>query len=93
MCIRDSVSQWGQDFRPSYLRIAEFVHRLPRRPAVGAVSYTHLPYTDDEKQARAARKNAYYVELIGSLTRADILPGALDTLSYLKERGLSLIHI
>ena len=34
------VSQWGQDFRPSYLRIAEFVHRLPRRPAVGAFTAT-----------------------------------------------------
>ena len=48
------------------------------------------PYTDEEKQAMAARKNAYYVELIGSLTRADILPGALDTLSYLKERGVKV---
>ena len=48
------------------------------------------PYTDDEKQAMAARKNAYYVELIGSLTRADILPGALDTLSYLKGRGVKV---
>ena len=48
------------------------------------------PYTGDEKQAMAARKNAYYVELIGSLTRADILPGALDTLSLLKERGVKV---
>ena len=48
------------------------------------------PYTGDEKQAMAARKNAYYVELIGSLTRADILPGALDTLSYLKGRGVKV---
>ena len=30
------VSQWGQDFRPSYLKIAAFLARLPRRPAVGA---------------------------------------------------------
>ena len=34
------VSQWGQDFRPSYLRIAEFVHLLPRRPVVGAFTAT-----------------------------------------------------
>lgn len=34
------VSQWGQDFRPSYLRIADFVRRLPRRPAVGAFTAT-----------------------------------------------------
>ena len=51
------------------------------------------PYTDDDKQAMAARKNAYYVELIGSLTRADILPGALDTLSYLKGGGCVKVAI
>jgi len=34
------VSQWGQDFRPSYLRIAEFVDRLPVRPPVGAFTAT-----------------------------------------------------
>ncbi|MCI6039997.1 MAG: RecQ family ATP-dependent DNA helicase [Clostridiales bacterium] len=34
------VSQWGQDFRPSYLRIADFVRRLPRRPAVAAFTAT-----------------------------------------------------
>ena len=27
------VSQWGQDFRPSYLDIPAFVDALPRRPA------------------------------------------------------------
>ncbi len=30
------VSQWGQDFRPSYLKITEFIERLPRRPIVSA---------------------------------------------------------
>ena len=34
------VSQWGQDFRPSYLKIAAFLARLPRRPAVGAFTAT-----------------------------------------------------
>ena len=34
------VSQWGQDFRPSYLKIAEFVSRLPHRPPVGAFTAT-----------------------------------------------------
>ncbi|MEG1775736.1 MAG: RecQ family ATP-dependent DNA helicase [Clostridia bacterium] len=34
------VSQWGQDFRPSYLRIAEFVQKLPKRPPVGAFTAT-----------------------------------------------------
>nr|MBR4280361.1 RecQ family ATP-dependent DNA helicase [Clostridia bacterium] len=34
------VSQWGQDFRPVYLRIAEFVDALPRRPVMGAFTAT-----------------------------------------------------
>ena len=34
------VSQWGQDFRPSYLHIAEFVRKLPVRPAVAAFTAT-----------------------------------------------------
>jgi len=47
-------------------------------------------YTEEEKQAMAARKNSYYVELIGSLTENDILPGALDTLNMLKEMGIKV---
>ena len=34
------VSQWGQDFRPSYLKIMDFINRLPKRPVVGAFTAT-----------------------------------------------------
>ncbi len=34
------VSQWGQDFRPSYLKIAEFIGRFSKRPVVGAFTAT-----------------------------------------------------
>lgn len=34
------VSQWGQDFRPGYLKIAEFVRLLSKRPVVGAFTAT-----------------------------------------------------
>ncbi len=34
------VSQWGQDFRPSYLKIVEFVKKLPYRPVIGAYTAT-----------------------------------------------------
>lgn len=34
------VSQWGQDFRPSYLKIAEYVKTLSRRPVVSAFTAT-----------------------------------------------------
>ena len=34
------ISQWGQDFRPSYLKIIEFVKSLPKRPIVSAFTAT-----------------------------------------------------
>ena len=34
------VSQWGQDFRPSYLKIVTFVEKLPKRPVVSAFTAT-----------------------------------------------------
>ena len=34
------ISQWGQDFRPSYLKIVDFLQQLPRRPAVAAFTAT-----------------------------------------------------
>ena len=34
------VSQWGQDFRPSYLNIAEFIAELSERPTIGAFTAT-----------------------------------------------------
>lgn len=34
------VSQWGQDFRKSYLNISRFIDDLPHRPVVGAFTAT-----------------------------------------------------
>lgn len=37
------VSQWGQDFRPSYLNIAAFIKQFPNRPTIGAFTATATP--------------------------------------------------
>ena len=34
------ISQWGQDFRPSYLKIVDFIECLPVRPIVSAFTAT-----------------------------------------------------
>lgn len=34
------ISQWGQDFRPSYLKILDFVRSLRRRPVISAFTAT-----------------------------------------------------
>ncbi len=42
VCIDEAhcVSQWGQDFRPAYLDIKEFISTLPKRPVVAAFTAT-----------------------------------------------------
>lgn len=37
------VSQWGHDFRPSYMNIGPFVDRLPKRPVLAAFTATATP--------------------------------------------------
>lgn len=66
------LSQWGQDFRPSYLDIPSFVDALPKRPVVGAFTATATPKVREDilkllrlrdpvsVQTGFDRKNLYY---------------------------------
>ena len=42
------VSQWGQDFRPGYLKIEEFLCTLPKRPVVSAFTATATAEVRDD---------------------------------------------
>lgn len=42
------ISQWGQDFRPSYLNIVQFVRQLPRRPILSAFTATATGEVKDD---------------------------------------------
>lgn len=42
------ISQWGQDFRPSYLKILEFLQKLPRRPILSAFTATATPLVQQD---------------------------------------------
>ncbi len=42
------ISQWGQDFRPSYLKIVDFVKLLPRRPILSAFTATATEEVKDD---------------------------------------------
>lgn len=47
-------------------------------------------YTEQEKLALAAKKNAYYVDLIQKLTPNDVLGGVMKNLETLKEHGIKI---
>ena len=42
------VSQWGQDFRPSYLGVGDFIAQLPTRPAIAALTATATERVRDD---------------------------------------------
>jgi ATP-dependent DNA helicase RecQ len=42
------VSQWGHDFRPSYLQIREFIRSLAERPITAAFTATATPKVKDD---------------------------------------------
>ena len=51
------VSQWGQDFRPSYLKIAEFAGSLSKRPVLGAFTATATAEVKDDIEKRLLLQN------------------------------------
>ncbi|GED57017.1 DNA helicase RecQ [Brevibacillus formosus] len=51
------VSQWGHDFRPSYLAIARFLQSLPQRPIVAALTATATPEVTEDIKRQLELKN------------------------------------
>jgi len=51
------ISQWGQDFRPSYAAIPEFINKLQTRPVVSAFTATATPQVKDDIVLRLALNN------------------------------------
>ena len=48
------ISQWGQDFRPSYLKILDFLQKLPRRPALAAFTGAEATESIETEAVEAA---------------------------------------
>ena len=55
------ISQWGQDFRPSYLRIKAFVDSLPSRPVMGAFTATATAHVREDIRTHLALRDPYEV--------------------------------
>ncbi|MCR5369805.1 MAG: DNA helicase RecQ, partial [Clostridium sp.] len=51
------ISQWGQEFRPDYLKILDFAEALPARPVVAAFTATATPKVARDIMNRLALKD------------------------------------
>ena len=80
------ISQWGQDFRPSYLRIQAFVDSLPTRPVVGAFTATATAHVRDDIRAHLALRDPY--EVTASFDRPNLYFATQRALPSEKPRRL-----
>ncbi len=86
------ISQWGHDFRPSYTKIANMIARLPKRPAVVALTATATTQVEQDIVRLLMLKQPYilitgfdrenlYFEVDKPTKKFDFL------LKYIKENG------
>ena len=55
------ISQWGQDFRPSYMDIAEFVNVLDKRPIISAFTATATQSVREDIICSLGLTNPYFL--------------------------------
>ncbi len=53
------ISQWGQDFRPSYLKIPQFIDSLPVRPVISAFTATATKEVAEDIERLLCLKNPH----------------------------------
>ena len=67
------ISQWGQDFRPSYQNIDTFVSQLPTRPIVAAFTATATPRVRLDIKQQLKLQHPF--EVVTSFDRANLYFG------------------
>ena len=67
------ISQWGQDFRPSYQNIDTFVAQLPSRPIVAAFTATATPRVRLDIKQQLKLQHPF--EVVTSFDRANLYFG------------------
>ena len=67
------ISQWGQDFRPSYQNIDTFVAQLPTRPIVAAFTATATPRVRIDIKQQLKLQHPF--EVVTSFDRANLYFG------------------
>ena len=83
------VSQWGQDFRPDYLKIPEFIEGLEKRPVVCAFTATATSEVKKDIIRILGLKNPY--ELITGFDRKNLY-FEVDTVQNKFQKLLSLLR-
>ena len=79
------VSQWGHDFRPDYLRIPEFLDRVPAAPRIALTASASLNVQDEIVRTLLRRPSA---RIASSADRANL---SLDVVDRIGD-GIEQLH-
>jgi beta-phosphoglucomutase len=82
------ASEIGYDINESFNESLKGVSRMECLDLILQAAGYEFPY--EQKYEMAQRKNEYYLQLISTMTKADILPGIEDLIAFLKENGCRL---
>ncbi len=82
------ISQWGQDFRPSYLRIVNFIDMLPSRPVVGAFTATATQQVREDVERILKLRNP--IRTVTGFDRPNLYFDVIHP--ELKDRELQRLH-
>jgi beta-phosphoglucomutase len=64
---------------------------VPRMESLEVIlRHNGVDLPEDEKEALASRKNAYYVDLLADINEADVYPGAVEFLKRLRSTGVKI---
>jgi beta-phosphoglucomutase len=80
------AGELGFVFTPAHNERLKGVSRMRSLEILLEVGGLNPPQAERERMA--AKKNAWYVEMLGGLTAKDVLPGARETLLAMRERGI-----
>jgi len=83
------ISQWGHDFRPSYLRLGEVIERL-RPPRVIACTATATPIVRREIQARLGLDSEGSAVILRGFSRPNLHLAVVESDSSTERRKLML---
>lgn len=83
---RETCSRWGIGFDESTADLLRGVSRIESAGIVAARGGAGL--TEDELLKFAEEKNSRYVQLLETMTSADVFPGVLELLESLRQKGI-----
>ena len=87
----EMAQELGFEFTPEQGEATKGVSRMASLDIVLRAGDMENKFTPEQKEQMATQKNERYLEFITKMTREELLPGVLEFLGELKQRGVKVV--